>query len=161
MPIRFIAFTVLALFLSGSAFVTAGVRDQQGAKPALVKIERSVDVMGTTFTIDAYGVNAGALESATEEAFDEARRLDQMLSNYLPDSELSQVNQHAFESPVQVSKEFFQLLQDCLAYSRKSEGSFDITVGPLMKVWGFYKGSGHLPHRAEIRQPALERHSPE
>ena len=133
------AFIVLAVLLCGEA------------KPALVKIERSADAMGTTYTIDAYGANTGALEAATEAAFDEARRLDQMLSNYLPDSELSQVNQSAFERPVRVSREFFQLLQDCLDYSRKSEGSFDITVGPLMKVWGFYKGSGHLPHRAEVR----------
>jgi len=45
----------------------------------------------------------------------------------------------------------FQLLSACVEYSRASEGAFDITVGPLMKVWGFYKGTGHLPHRAEIR----------
>ena len=32
----------------------------------------------------------------------------------------------------------------------QSEGAFDITVGPLMKVWGFYKGTGHLPHKPEI-----------
>src|SRR4029077_1449951 len=32
----------------------------------------------------------------------------------------------------------------------QSEGAFDISVGPLMKVWGFYKGSGHLPQRAEV-----------
>jgi thiamine biosynthesis lipoprotein len=37
-----------------------------------------------------------------------------------------------------------------VAYSRESEGAFDISVGPLMKVWGFYKGSGHLPHKAEV-----------
>ena len=47
--------------------------------------------------------------------------------------------------------ELFQLLSACLEYSRQSEGAFDITVGPLMKVWGFYKGSGRLPHRAEVR----------
>jgi thiamine biosynthesis lipoprotein len=45
----------------------------------------------------------------------------------------------------------FQLLAACVEYSRESDGAFDITVGPLMKVWGFYKGSGHLPHRAEVR----------
>jgi thiamine biosynthesis lipoprotein len=44
----------------------------------------------------------------------------------------------------------FQLLSACLDYSRQSEGAFDITVGPLMKVWGFYKGTGHLPHRPEV-----------
>jgi thiamine biosynthesis lipoprotein len=151
MHTRLAAFTVPAALLCGTVFAPAGVCNQQPAKPAFVKIERSVDAMGTTYTIDAYGASAGLLESATESAFDEVRRLDQLLSNYLPGSELSQVNQRAYESPVRVSKEFFELLQDCFAYSRKSEGSFDITVGPLMKVWGFYKGSGHLPHRAEVR----------
>ncbi len=155
MRIQLTALTVLAIFLCGPVLTAAGTRNQEEAKPTLVKVERSFEAMGTTYTIDAYGVNAGALEAATEGAFDEVRRLDGMLSNYLPDSELSQVNQRAFEAPVQVSREFFQLLQDCLAYSRKSEGSFDITVGPLMQVWGFYKGSGRLPHRAEVRA-ALE-----
>ena len=116
-----------------------------------VRLERSIDVMGTTFTIDSYGENQGLMQSATEQAFEEAQRLDQMLSNYIPDSELSRVNREAPDRPVRVSREFFDLLAACLDYSRKSEGSFDITVGPLMKIWGFYKGSGRLPHRAEIR----------
>ncbi len=51
---------------------------------------------------------------------------------------------------MRISPELFQLLSACLKYSRESEGAFDITVGPLMKVWGFYKGTGHLPHRAEV-----------
>jgi thiamine biosynthesis lipoprotein len=37
-------------------------------------------------------------------------------------------------------------------YSRRSDGAFDITVGPLMKVWGFYKGTGHLPARGEVKK---------
>jgi len=78
------------------------------------------------------------------------------LSNYFPDSEWSQVNRMAANEPVHVSKELFDLLAACVEYSRQSEGAFDITVGPLMKVWGFYKGSGHLPHRAEVRG-ALEK----
>jgi FAD:protein FMN transferase len=57
---------------------------------------------------------------------------------------------------VQVSEEFFQLLQKTQAYSQASEGTFDMTVGPLMKIWGFYKGTGRIPHRSEIRT-ALER----
>jgi thiamine biosynthesis lipoprotein len=52
---------------------------------------------------------------------------------------------------VAVSPEVFSLLAACVEYGRLSEGTFDITVGPLMKVWGFYRGSGRLPHRAEIR----------
>jgi thiamine biosynthesis lipoprotein len=74
-----------------------------------------------------------------------------LLSNYRTDSELSQLNRNAAAKPVKVSKELFDLVSACLRYSEASEGAFDISVGPLMKVWGFYKGSGHFPHRAEIR----------
>jgi thiamine biosynthesis lipoprotein len=77
--------------------------------------------------------------------------VDQLLSNYRPESEWSGVNRHAAERPVKVSRELFDLLAACMRYSEASGGAFDITVGPLMRVWGFYKGSGRLPHRAEIK----------
>jgi thiamine biosynthesis lipoprotein len=44
----------------------------------------------------------------------------------------------------------FQLISACLNYSRESGGAFDITVGPLMKIWGFYKSSGHLAPQSEV-----------
>ena len=90
------------------------------------------------------------MEAAADAAFDEVGRLDAMLSNYRAESEWSKVNRHAVEAPVKVSPELFELLSACVAYSRESGGAFDITVGPLMKVWGFYKGSGRLPGRAEV-----------
>jgi thiamine biosynthesis lipoprotein len=107
--------------------------------------------MGSAYSLVLYGEDRGRLEAASEDAFEEVRRLDRMLSNYRPASEWSEVNRHAAERPVMVSVELFQLLSACVEYSRQSEGAFDISVGPLMKVWGFYKGSGHLPHRAEVR----------
>ena len=106
--------------------------------------------MGSTYTVELYGDDRVSMEAAADAAFDEARDLDDMLSNYQPESELSEVNRDAAERPVKVSPELFRLLSACVEYSRESEGAFDITVGPLMKVWGFYKGTGHLPHRAEI-----------
>src|SRR3569833_158584 len=84
------------------------------ARPAQVRLERSVDAMGTTFTVDIYGDNQGTLQAAAQSAFDELYRLDQMLSNYLPDSELSQVNAHAAAGPVKVSREMFDLLEACV-----------------------------------------------
>jgi FAD:protein FMN transferase len=95
-------------------------------------------------------VTTGKMEAAVEAAFDEARQLDSMLSNYKPDSEWSEVNRRLPAKPGAISPELFQLLAACQEYSRQSEGAFDISVGPLMKVWGFYKGTGHLPHRAEV-----------
>lgn len=116
-----------------------------------LRIESSLDAMGSTYTIVAYHNSRPVLEAAVDEAFEEVRRLDDQLSNYKSRSGWSQMNREAASQPVRVTPELFDLLAACLDYSRKSEGAFDISVGPLVKVWGFYKGSGRLPHRAEIR----------
>ena len=126
------------------------------AQPELLRLEESGDAMGATYSIVLYGYDRVKMEAAVNAAFDEVRRLDEMLSNYRADTEWSEVNRHAAERPVQVSPELFQLLSACVAYSRESEGAFDISVGPLMKVWGFYKGSGHLPHKAEVAAALLK-----
>ena len=116
----------------------------------MLRMEDNVDAMGTTYTVIAYAEDRSQLVSGVEAALDEARRLDWALSNYRSDSELSRVNRQAAEHPVPVSPEVFDLLSACLDFSRQSEGTFDITVGPLMRVWGFHKGSGSLPAKAEI-----------
>ena len=135
---------VLALFLALGAFSA-----ESGKEP--LRLETTVDAMGSTFSMVLYGDDAVRLRAAADEAAEEVRRIDRMLSNYNPASEWSEVNRWAAQRPVRVSTELFDLLSACVDYSRASEGAFDITVGPLMKVWGFYKGSGRLPHRAEIR----------
>lgn len=122
-----------------------------GTSSPLMRVETTVPAMGGAFSIIAYGEDANVLRNATEAAAEEARRLDQAMSNYLSDSEWSEINRDAAKGPVRISAEMFDLIAACVEYSKASEGAFDITVGPLMKVWGFYKGSGHLPHRAEVR----------
>ena len=120
-----------------------------------VREEGSIDTMGSLIGIVAYGNDAGRVRAAISDALDEAARLDAMLSNYKPSSEWSEMNRAAAQHPVRVSEELFHLLSTCMEYSRESEGTFDISVGPLMKVWGFYKQSGHLANRTQIRA-ALE-----
>ncbi len=128
--------------------LAAAPSPQPGAEP--LRLEDSVDAMGSTFRVTLYGQDRDQLAAAMEAALDEARRIDELLSNYKPGSDLSQVNRYAGERPVKVTPELFELLSECLEYSRQSEGAFDISVGPLMKVWGFYRGSGHLAAQAEV-----------
>src|SRR5678816_1271144 len=115
-----------------------------------VRVDASDDVMGTTFSVVLYDSDRVKGEAAANAALAEAHRLDQVLSNYLPSSELSHVNREASRAPVKVSAELFAFLDTALRYSRESEGAFDMTVGPLMKVWGFYKGEGRLPTPADV-----------
>ncbi len=130
-------------------FLTAVFGSVTAASEEL-RLESSVESMGSAYSLVLYGEDRARLEAASEDAFEEVRRLDRMLSNYRPESEWSLVNRDAASRPVKVSVELFQLLSACVEYSRQSEGAFDISVGPLMKVWGFYKGTGHLPKRDEV-----------
>ena len=116
----------------------------------LIRLERSEEAMGSSFSFVLYGADRARLEVAADLAFREAHRLDAMLSNYRPESEWSRVNREAAAHPVEVTPELFSVLSSCLEYSRQSDGAFDITVGALMKVWGFYKGEGNMPRRAEV-----------
>jgi thiamine biosynthesis lipoprotein len=131
-------------------FLTAVLGGAASAADPL-RIEGSLDAMGTAYTLVLYDEDRQRLETALEDAFEEVRRLDALLSNYRQNSEWSKANRLAATQPVVLSAELFSLLSACQEYSALSEGAFDITVGPLMKVWGFYKGSGRLPHRAEVR----------
>ena len=114
------------------------------------RLETTAEAMGSTYAILLYGDDLERLKAATSAAFDELHRLDHLLSNYRPESDWSQVNQKAATQPVKVCDELFELLQFCADHSRRSEGTFDITVGPLLKVWGFYGGAGRLPKDEEV-----------
>jgi len=74
------------------------------------------------------------------------------MSHYKPESELCAINRKAAHQKVVVTQELFELLEDSLRYSEETAGAFDITVGPLMKSWGFFRGWGRLPSSAELAQ---------
>jgi thiamine biosynthesis lipoprotein len=106
--------------------------------------------MGTTFSLYIY---AGGSEEADAEAapvFDEIDRIEDLLSNYRESSELSRINRLASTQTVTIDPETFEFLADSLHWSARSDGAFDITVGKLMKAWGFFRKSGRIPTEAEF-----------
>ncbi|HZQ92433.1 MAG TPA: FAD:protein FMN transferase [Terriglobales bacterium] len=101
--------------------------------------------MGTIFTIHLYAPDARQASAHFDAAFDEVERIEEALSNYRPSSELSRINRDAAVVSVTTDPEVFALLQRSLDFSRRSDGAFDITVGPLMRAWGFFRGQGSYP----------------
>jgi thiamine biosynthesis lipoprotein len=134
----------------GEAFTDAGAED------SLVRHEASHAAMGTVFSIAAYGTNSERLQDSVARSFREIERLDILMSRYKPQSELSTINLEGFHRPVVVTPELFRLLEDSVRFSEQTCGAFDITVGPLMKSWGFFRGRGRLPEPCELEQ-ALRR----
>jgi FAD:protein FMN transferase len=121
------------------------------AKAATLFVE-SRPAMGTTFTIYLYAADAPTASAHFEAAFDEIERIEEALSNYRASSELSRINRLAASEEVTTDPEVFGLLQTSIQYSRRTDGAFDITVGPLMRAWGFFRGQGHLPTAADLAQ---------
>lgn len=131
----------LAALVAAAAIQPGALGNQSG----LERFESSAGVMGSEFRIACYAPSAKLAAGAVTAAFDEVRRIDRFLSNYKPDSELSRINRQAAHGPVHVSVEMTDLLARCLRYSTASEGAFDITVGALVKAWGFYGANGSKP----------------
>jgi thiamine biosynthesis lipoprotein len=63
--------------------------------------------------------------------------INQQMSTWDPDSEISRFNRHASSDPFAVSPAFAALVADALEVTRRSGGAFDVTVGPLVDAWGF------------------------
>jgi thiamine biosynthesis lipoprotein len=118
----------------------------------LRRFEYSADAMGGAFTITLYCAGQKVADRAAAAAFDELERLDRMLSNYRLESEWSRVNRDADREPVKVSTQLFNLLVACVEYSRRSEGAFDISVGPLVRAWGYRNGHGKPTPQNEVDQ---------
>lgn len=106
--------------------------------------------MGTEFTVAAYGRDRRLLAETVEAAFEEIDRIDAQMSNYKAGSELSEINREAATRAVQVEPSLFALIEKSLQYSEETGGGFDITVGPLMKAWGFFRGEGRVPGAEEL-----------
>lgn len=90
-------------------------------------------------------------EPAFEECARELAELHRILNRYDPASELSQLNARAANEPVVCSPRLWETLQAARQAYQQSAGAFDISVGPLMAVWGFHRKRDTLPSEAEIQ----------
>ncbi|HXI27657.1 MAG TPA: FAD:protein FMN transferase [Vicinamibacterales bacterium] len=143
--------TLVLTLAAGSVAATAPGPSAR-ARPILAHYVASRISMACEYAIEAYGPDPDALPRILDEAFDEVDRLDRLMSHYKADSPLSRVNREAAQHPIAVDRELFDFIAAALRYSRDSNGAFDITVGPLMKAWGFFGGEGHVPSAPELAE---------
>jgi thiamine biosynthesis lipoprotein len=128
--------------------------------PAEELFTRVHPAMGTDFTLYIYAADAAAADREVDRAFAIVDQLESLLSNYQPQSELSRINANASSHPVTTDPETFRFLKESLVWSERSDGAFDITVGKLMKAWGFFRSTGHpsgrVPTDAELARVRAE-----
>lgn len=111
--------------------------------------------MGTIVEIIVADQNSSGqfLNGAIKAAFEEIARVEDLLSRFKPQSDISRINAGAAVQPVTVSRETIALIAESAKFSRLSNGAFDITVQPLMQIWGFAEnGRERLPSPEELKQ---------
>jgi len=109
-------------------------------------------VMGTFAHLKAVSYDPDTAKKCIETAFTEIRKVDDLMSGYKSDSEISKVSRDAFKRPVKVSSATFEVLQKSAEFSRLSEGAFDITIGPLTELWRSAAEANSVPTDAELEQ---------
>lgn len=116
-------------------------------------VVRSRPMLHTLVEIKAWGAGA---EQAIEEAFAEMERVNSLLNNYDPQSEVSAINRQAGDGPVRIGKETMEALTLAVKYGDLTGGALDITIGPLLRLWGFGKDDvgleGDEPDPASLAQ---------
>lgn len=112
------------------------------------EVDRQEFKMDTLMELKAYGSKADKAISAAYERIDE---IEQMASSSIDTSDVSKINNAAGKEYVKVHPEIIKMINTALKYSRLTDGAFDITVGPLIKLWGIGTKNERLPLDSEIK----------
>ena len=101
--------------------------------------------MGTMFDIVVYHPSQADGARAAERAMREIERLDRVLSHFKDDSDLSRLNREASRGFVAVDASLYDIVEQSIAWSRRTGGTFDITIAPLLRTWKQAYADGRRP----------------
>jgi thiamine biosynthesis lipoprotein len=115
-------------------------------------------IMGTRIVVELWGDDATQANAAIDAVMAEMVNIDNNMSTYKPESEVSRVNAGAAKAPMPISQELFDLLTTALEFSRITEGAFDITYASVGFMYDFH--AHKKPTEAEIESalPAVNYH---
>jgi thiamine biosynthesis lipoprotein len=147
-----LALGIIALLLLGGAALIIYQRISLGA----LQLQDSYLLFGTQVDLTVRGPSRAQAERGLEACFQEMKRIQTLMNVHAEDSEISRLNRDANEEWVKADPELYSLIQRALEISKASQGAFDCTVGPLVKIWRDARAKGLPPSIDEIK-PQLNR----
>ena len=123
----------------------------ENKKPARAESGNKV-VMNTIAKITAIAPDKKTARLSIDSAFGKIYRLEKLMNRYDPNSQISKVNRLAAKEPIRVDKDLFDILQQSIYYSRKTDGAFDITVGPLVDLWKKCAEANSMPTEQQLAE---------
>lgn len=101
------------------------------------KVLRSTFTMGSIVTVEAYCDDIVLCNIAINEAFNEMKTIDKLMSVFDDSSQVSRINKLAHRDAITVDERIIELIKYAHKMSQRTNGNFDITVEPLMQLYGF------------------------
>ena len=146
---------VKIMFVCG-AVVACTASTVAAAEPRLAKFQETQLHMGVEFEIVLYAQNEQQAKEVFSQAFARIAELDKAMSDYDPASELSRLSETsaagAPTKPIKISDDLMRVLAHAQDVSRQTSGAFDVTVGPLTKLWRRARRQKELPSAEQLAE---------
>ena len=110
-------------------------------------ISRTEIIMGTTVGVTLY---ENGSEEVLDKVFKRVQEIENLVSINKEETEIDKLNENAGISPVKLSDSSFEIIEKALYYSKLSSGGYDLTVGPLVKLWSIGLPEAKVPTQEEI-----------
>lgn len=146
------------VFLFAALAAVRAVDDRPAGKTEakLQQFSFSQPHMGTIFRVVLYAPDEGSAKKAADAAFARIVQLDGIMSDYKPASELMQLCKKAGMGPVEVSADLFKVLEKAEEIAKATDGAFDVSISPVVKLWRKARRTRMLPDAEELKK-ALEK----
>lgn len=113
---------------------------------------RDTILMGSKFKITLVDKDAISVEKNIDKTIGEIVRIENLISDWKPASQVSQVNQNAGIKPIKVDQEVIELTKRAIQFSEITDGAFDISFAAMDKIWKFDGSMEQLPSQSEIQK---------
>lgn len=138
---KILALSIVLLFLAADA------------EPAQLKKSRVYLGTIVEITITDQDKSRQQINKAIAKAFSEIKRIEDLVSRFKSGSDIGRINSFGHENPVKVTPETIKLIEQSVEFSRLTDGAFDITVYPLIEVWGIEdNGKQQIPPTSQLNQ---------
>lgn len=114
--------------------------------------KRSTFLLGSPFEITLVGKDTLEINTNIDIAISELKRIENLISDWIPTSQVSEINRNAGIKPVVVPSELIDLIERSIKISKLTDGAFDITYASMDKIWKFDGSMKSMPTPEEIRK---------
>lgn len=114
--------------------------------------KKKQSLLGSPFEITVVAKDSVQGNLFSDLAIAEVKRIENLISDWIPTSQISKVNQNAGISPIKVDKEVFDLVERATKISKLTSGAFDISYASMDRIWKFDGSMKEMPTPEEIRK---------